>query len=79
MTLVNQGEDTRGYNQKQNHQQNGNEQYEGIVVADPHAIVNPGTVVVEALHTYVADGAVLATRRSYHLAVRTHFARVNFF
>lgn len=42
-----------------------------------HAVIYPGAVVVEPLATPVADRAVLRTRRTQHLTVGAHFARVH--
>lgn len=34
------------------------EQQEGVMVLDAHAVVDPGAMVVESLNALVADGAV---------------------
>ena len=44
------------------------EEVEVAVVALPHAVAHPGTVVVEPLHAVVADGAVRGPRRTEDLA-----------
>ena len=47
------------------------------MVSDAHAIVNPGTVMVEAFNTVATYGAVPAATRSYRAAVRTQLCTVN--
>lgn len=47
------------------------EEEKEAVVAPPHAVVHPGTVVVEGLNTVVADGTVRASRGSVELTGAT--------
>ena len=48
------------------------------MVVDSHAVVKPRTVVVETLHTSVADGAVARARGAQDEAVWAHFAWMDF-
>ena len=42
------------------------------MVATAYTIIDPWTVVVESLHTPIADGAVAGSRRPQHLTVGAH-------
>ena len=47
------------------------------MVVDADAVVQPWAMVVEALDTPIADGAVARSGRSEHLTVGAHLARVD--
>ena len=47
------------------------------MVLDADAVIDPGTVVVIALNTKFADGAVTAATRSNGLAVRAQLCAIN--
>ena len=44
-------------------------EHKHAMIAHPHTVVDPGTVVVKPLHAHVADCAVARTRGADHLAV----------
>ncbi len=48
------------------------------MVVDSHAIVQPRAVMVETLHTSVADGAVARARGAQDETVWAHLTRVDF-
>jgi len=57
--------------------QHSYEQKEAQMVFDPHAIIDPGAVMIESLNAITTDFAMTTSISPYDLAVRTKHVAVN--
>ena len=48
------------------------------MILNPHTIIDPGTMMVEAFYTPITESAVARSLSSDHFAVRTQTTRVEF-
>ena len=77
-TISRQHHYARDYDEDQHEKQRVDKHHIRVVILDADAVVDPRTVVVEALDAPIARAAVLGADRAHDFAVRAHLDRMHF-